>query len=260
MKQIKEFIQKNLKWILMGICIILAIIMFRQCDTISKYKQDNARLENNVLAMGDTLKNWKTKDGINMATMRALQLRADELSDSLKLERGKEPVTILKYVAGLHDTVYAQVRVIHDTMYIEEIWSDVGWLTAKDSSVWKNSFRFLEASIPYAVNCETGKVEETGNAEIDLEQSIWIDSDIYRDKKGHTWMELKSDYPSIRFSNGTAIEVVSQKQAYKNRKQFGLGLGLQVGYGVTFPGGSVKMSPYVGLGVSLNWNPRFLQF
>lgn len=259
MNKIINFIKKNFKWLLLAACIILALILFKQCDTIKQYQKEKARLENNLLAATDTLKNYHD-NGWTTASMRALQLKVGELSDSLKLERGKEPITILKYIAGLHDTVYAQVKIVHDTMYIEEIWSDVGWLTAKDSAFFEKSSRILNVSIPYAVNCETGKVENTGPAEIETEQNIWVDSHIYKDKKGYTWMELKSDYPSINFSNGTAIEIVSEKQAYKNRKQFGVGLGLQVGYGVAFPSGMVKMSPYVGVGVSLNWNPRFLQF
>jgi len=240
-------------------CLVLSILLFKQCDNASKYKKETFRLENNILAMNDTLKNYKDKNGLNAATMRALQLRMNELADSLKLEKGKEPITILQYVAGMHDTIWASVKVVHDTMYIEEIWSDSGILTISDTTVFGKSSRYLNVSIPYGVNCETGKLQTEGDAIIDLNQDVWIDSYIYKDKKGYTWMDLKSDYP-IYFHNGTAIAISNPKNEYKNRKQFGLGLGLQVGYGVSFPDKSVKMSPYIGLGISLNWNPRFLQF
>lgn len=260
MSKFTEFIKKiKIEWILFAAIIIMTAVIFGQCSRISKYKKEKSVIENNLLAANDTLKNYK-KNGWTIANMRALQLRANELADSLKLERGKEPATIIKYIAGLHDTVYAQVRVVHDTMYIEEIWSDKGWLTATDSIYWEKSSRLLGVSIPYAVNCETGKVESVGDAEINLDQNIWIDSYLYKDKKGFTYIELKSDYPSIYFSNGTAIQVYSPKDEYKNRKQFGLGLGVQVGYGMTFPNGAVKMSPYIGVGIGLQWNPRFLQF
>ena len=255
----KNFLKKNIKWILVALCMLLGIILFKQCDTISKYKKEKFRLENNMLAMNDTLKNYKDKDGLNTATMRALQLRLGELADSLKLEKGKEPITILQYIAGMHDTIWASVKVVHDTMYIEEIWSDSGVLTISDSMYFGKSSRILNVSVPYGVNCETGKLQTEGEAMIDLDQDVWIDSYIYKDKKGYTWMDLKSDYP-IYFHNGTAIAISNPKDEYKNRKQFGLGLGLQVGYGVAFPNHSVKLSPYIGLGVSLNWNPRFLQF
>jgi len=258
--KIWDFSKKNIKWILVVACLVLGILMFKQCDTISKYKKEKFRLENNMLAMNDTLKNYKDKDGLNTATMRALQLRLDELADSLKLEKGKEPITILQYVAGMHDTIWASVKIMHDTMYIEDIWSDSGILSISDSAVFGKSSRFLNVSVPYGVNCNTGKLQTEGDAMIDLNQDIWIDSYIYKDKKGYTWMDLKSDYPSIKFRNGTAIAISNPKNDYKNRKQFGLGLGLQVGYGVAFPDHSVKLSPYIGLGISLNWNPRFLQF
>lgn len=256
--KIFNFLKKNIKWILLTICILLGIIMVHQCDSISKYKKENFRLENNMLAINDTLKNYIDKDGLNTATMRALQLRMDELADSLRLEKGKEPITILQYVAGMHDTIWASVKVVHDTMYVEEIWSDSGTITISDSAYFGKSSRFLNVSMQYGVDCETGKLV-TEDASIYLDQNVWIDSYIYKDKKGYTWMDLKSDYP-IQFRNGTAIAISNPKEEYKNRKQFGVGLGLQVGYGVTFPDRSVKLSPYVGLGISLNWNPRFLQF
>lgn len=259
LKKSKNFFKKNIKWILLAICLVLSILLFKQCDNTAKYKKETFRLENNILAMNDTLKNYKDKNGLNTATMRALQLRMNELADSLKLEKGKEPITILQYVAGMHDTIWASVKVVHDTMYIEEIWSDSGILTISDTTVFGKSSRYLNVSIPYGVNCETGKLQTEGDAIIDLNQDVWIDSYTYKDKKGYTWMDLKSDYP-IYFHNGTAISISNPKDEYKNRKQFGLGLGLQVGYGISFPDESVKMSPYIGLGISLNWNPRFLQF
>lgn len=257
--RIKTFFKTNIKWILIVFCLLLGVLLFRQCDQVSKFKKETARLENNILAINDTLKNYKDKDGLNTATMRALQLRMDELSDSLKLEKGKEPITILQYVAGMHDTIWASVKIIHDTMYIKEIWSDSGILSVTDTAIFGKSSRYLNVSIPYGVNCETGKLQMEGEAMVDLNQDVWIDSYIYKDKKGYTWMDLKSDYP-IYFHNGTAIAISDPKSEYKNRKQFGIGLGLQTGYGISFPDHSIKLSPYIGLGISLNWNPRFLQF
>lgn len=244
--------------IMVAVTVILALLLFRQCSKTKEYKDENRRLENNLLAVNDTLKNYK--DGkYNLAEMRAMQLRIDELADSLKMERGKKPVTIIKYVAGISDTVTLPAVVIHDTTYIDKTWSDKGFITAKESSVFGNSSREVEMSVPYKVNCNTGLLESDGDAEVTISQDIWVESVLYTDKQGYTYIRLKTDYPSCTFNNGAGILVSDKSYDYKKRKQFGVGIGLQVGYGATLSK-PVRMSPYIGLGVSLNWNPRFLQF
>ncbi len=258
MEKVKEFLNKYGKYFLIIGILILLCISLKQCDSIKKYKSEKTRLENNLLAINDTLKNHK--DGkYNLAEMRAMQLRIDELADSLKLERGKEPITIIKYVAVVSDSVSMPVTVVHDTVFIEKDWSDAGWLTATDNSHFGNSSRNIHVSVPYKVNCETGLVEPNGNADIELDQNIWVESTLYRDKKGYTYIRLKTDYPSCTFNDGAGILVTDKSYEYKSRKQFGLGIGLQVGYGAVLSR-PVMMAPYVGIGLSLNWNPRFLQF
>jgi len=243
---------------MVAVTVILALLLFRQCSKTREYKDENRRLENNLLAVNDTLKNYK--DGkYNLAEMRAMQLRIDELADSLKMERGKKPVTIIKYVAGISDTVTLPAVIIHDTTYIDKTWSDKGMIAAKETSVFGNSSREVEMCVPYKVNCNTGLLESDGDAEVTISQDIWVESVLYTDKQGYTYIRLKTDYPSCTFNNGAGILVSDKSYDYKKRKQFSVGIGLQVGYGAALSK-PVRMSPYIGLGVSLNWNPRFLQF
>ena len=244
--------------IVIAVCILLSVLLLRQCNKSNNYKDEINRLENNLLAANDTLKNYK--DGkYNVAEMMAMQLKIDELADSLKLERGKTPVTIIKYVSVVNDSLSMPVTVIHDTMYIDNSWSDKGVIAAKESSVFGNSSRSMSISVPYLVNCENGLLESSGDAEVELSQNIWVESSLYKDKKGYTYIRLKTDYPSCTFNDGAAILVTDKSYEYKNRKQFGLGIGIQVGYGAALSR-PVRMTPYIGVGLSLNWNPRFLQF
>ncbi len=253
-------LEKYLRIALIGVIAILFVVVLKQCNAINEQKEENQRLENNILAANDTLKNYR-ENGWNIATMRALQLRADELADSLKLERGKTPVTIIKYVTSINDTFSVQTVVVHDTSYIEDYgWIDNGYIVSSEKSAFGNSYREIGITTPYYVDCETGKLYSDGESEVTLNQNIWVESSLYRDKKGYTYIQLKTDYPECSFNNGTAILVSDEKYEYKARKQFGLGLGLQVGYGAAFTKNGIKPSPYIGVGVSLNWVPRFLQF
>lgn len=254
------FIGRNLKWVLAVAVLVLVMCLVRSCNLNDWYKKENQRLENNALAYGDTLKNYKDRDGKNAATMRALQLRADELADSLRLEKGKTPVTIINYVTSIDDTVYLVSDVIHDTAYINGLLVDRGVVVSDRTDWFGKSRRHVNVRTPYRV-VEGSLLTVTDSTVVLLEQDIWLESALYKDKKGYTYIQLKTDYPSVLFNNGTGILVDNgKKYEYSARKSFGLGIGFQVGYGMCFPDGRVRMSPYVGIGVGLQWNPKFLQF
>lgn len=255
-----DFFSKNLKWILMAMIAVLVFTTARSCSKHKAEKEENIRLENNLLALNDTLKNYK--DGIyNLAEMRALQLRIGELADSLELERNKKPVTITKYVTSVNDTFRAPVTVIHDTLWFDDgiNVSDAGTICSHEHALFEKSSREIDIRTPYRVNCDDGLLYADGESEVILNQDIWLENILYKDKKGYTYMRLKTDYPGVTFNSGTAILVSDPKTDRKNQKQFGLGIGLQLGYGATYNNG-FKMSPYIGMGVGLQWNPRFLQF
>lgn len=258
--KIIDFFSKNLKWILMAIIAILIFTTARSCSKYKSEKEENLHLENNLLALNDTLKNYK--DGVyNLAEMRALQLRIDELADSLKLERNKKPVTIIKYITAVNDTFQVPVTIIHDTLWFDDDIniSDAGIIYSHEHTLFEKSSREIDIRTPYYVNCDDGLLYADGESEVILNQNIWLENVLYKDKKGYTYIRLKTDYPGVTFNSGTAILVSDPKTDRKNQKQFGLGIGLQLGYGATYNNG-FKMSPYIGIGIGLQWNPRFLQF
>lgn len=258
--KILDFLSKNLKWILVFICAILLFTTTRTCSRLSAEKEENSILNNNLLALNDTLKNYK-ENGMNLAEMRALQLKVSELEDSLRLEKNKTPITIVKYITTVKDTFLVQTIVMHDTTYIDNTLniSDVGVIKSTEHSLFGKSSRRIDIETPYYVNCEDGKLYADGESTVMLEQDIWLENVLYKDKKGYTYLRLKTDYPGVSFNSGTAIVVSDPKSERKSRKQFGIGIGIQAGYGMTHSNG-IKMSPYVGIGVGLQWNPRFLQF
>lgn len=253
-----SFAWKNMKWILLSATVVLAVLLFRQCDLTRRAKDENRRLENNLLATNDTLKNYK-KNGYNVAEMRALRLRVDELADSLKMERGKTPVTIINYTASITDTFHTPAVVIKDTVR-EYTHSDCGVLSAERSDTFGRSSRDVSVEIPYTVDAETGELD-AGECGVRICQDIWLETSLYKNKKGETFIRLKTDYPGAEFNNGLGISVENGKDYdYYVRKQFAVGIGVHAGYGVAFPDGRIQMSPYVGVGIGLQWNPRFAQF
>lgn len=254
-----DFVKKNFKWLLLAAVLVLSVLLFRQCDSVRSLKDEKARLENNLVAMNDTLKNYK-KDGYSVAEMRALRLKVEELTDSLKMEKGKTPITIINYNTNISDTVYTPSIVIRDTFIKSPLYLDYGYITAEKCENFGKSSRDITVTIPYFVDKENGTIG-SGESEITLNQDIWFETALYKNKKGETYIILKTDYPSATFNNGLGINVENGKSYdYSVRKQFALGIGLHVGYGVAFPNGRVCASPYVGVGLGLQWNPKFLQF
>lgn len=254
-----SFLGKNIKFILVVVVLMLTMFLVKQCNNHQREKSERERLENNIAALNDTLKNYK-KNGINYAEMRALRLRVNELSDSLKLEKGKTPITIINYNTSINDTVYLTSKPIHDTVFLNSIYIDRGVVVAEKNETFGKSNRYINVKTPYTINKNTG-VLLTDTSTVVIKQNIWVESTLYKDKKNNTYIRLKTDNPNVLFNNGLGILVENVKENnYLERKNFGVGIGFHAGYGVVFPNGNVKVSPYIGIGLGLQWNPRFLQF
>lgn len=258
-KNVFSFLIKNIKFILVVFVLILTMCLVRQCNNYQREKSEKERLENNIVALNDSLKNYK-KNGVNYAEMRALRLHINELSDSLKLERGKTPITIINYNTNISDTVYLASNIIHDTLFINSTYIDKGVVISEKNETFGKSSRYVNVKTPYTIEKSTGMLL-TDTSTVVINQNIWVESTLYKDKKNNTYIRLKTDYPSAIFNNGLGVLVENGKEYnYKERKNFGVGFGIHAGYGIVFPNGNVKLAPYIGIGVGLQWNPKFLQF
>lgn len=259
LNKIFDFVFVYLKWILLFICVLMVLVNCRTCSRLNDEKIENTILRNNILAMNDTLSNYKDKNGNNCAEMRAMCLRIDELADSLKLERGKTPITIIKYTANVSDSFNVNTIVIHDTAYINNIISDTGYIESHEFAAFGRSSRSMDIKTPYRVNREDGLLYADSESCVTIEQNIWLESVLYKDKNEYTYIRLKTDYPGVTFNSGQTILVMDAKSERKMRKQFGLGIGIHAGCGMVYDNG-FKQVPYIGIGIGLQWNPRFLQF
>ena len=250
----------NLSFVLIIAVVVLSILLARQCNRVSEYKNEKDRLENNLAAVQDSLHNYQ-KDGYNYAQMLALQLKLSELADSLKMTDGNTPVTITQFITQVRDTVWLDGKVVHDTVFAPMFASDKGVLTAERHDRFGNSSRDISVFSPYIVSASDGKVYASDSVEVIIGQNIWLESTLYKGKDKRTYMRVRSDYPSTSFNGGQGILVTNgDEYAFQARKRFGVGFGIQAGYGIGFHNSQPVLTPYIGLGASLNWNPRRLQF
>jgi hypothetical protein len=231
--------------------VILALLFLRQCEQTRKAEWETTRISNNWKASQDTIRNYVDKNGNSAAEIRALTLTLDEAKKEIQFEKGKPPVTVIKYETKIVEKL-VEIPVASIDTTIGNFNSAA--VIASEAS-WGKSSRKIKTTVPYSFT--EGKAT-FGEATIDLEQNIFLTASILRDKKTkEVFVNLSTDYPNTRFNSAQGIMIDQTSSGFRdlqiqNRKS--LGLGLQLGVGVTETG----IAPYVGIG--LNYTPKFLQW
>lgn len=231
--------------------VVLVFLFLRQCEQTRKAEWEATRISNNWKASQDTIRNYKDKNGNSAAEIRALTLTLDEVKKELDFEKGKPPVTVIKYETQIVE------RIVH--IPVTTVDTIIGNFSSaaiiESDSNWGKSSRKIKATVPYSF---TDGNTVFGEATIDLEQNIFLTASILRDKKTkEVFVNLSTDYPNTRFNSAQGIMIDQSSSGFRdfqlqNRKSFGF--GLQLGVGLT----GVGLTPYVGVG--LNYTPKLLQW
>lgn len=232
--------------------VVLLLLFLRQCEQTRKAEWETTRISNNWKASQDTIRNYTDKNGNASAEIRALTLTLNEAKESLYFEKGKPPITVIKYETKIIERLVEIPVTSIDTI--------IGNFNAAaiiaSEAAWGKSSRKVKTTVPYLFT--DGKAT-FGDATIDIEQNIFLTASILRDKKTkEVFVNLLTDYPGTKFNSAQGIMIDQQSSGFRdlqmqNRKS--LGLGLQLGIGVT---GTGNIGPYVGVG--LNYTPKFLQW
>jgi hypothetical protein len=237
-------IVKNARLILVAVIAILFFLLMQQCDAVRNAEDETQRIKNNQIALNDTIRNYKDKYGNSIGEIRGLTLTLEEVKKELEFEKGKPPVTVIKWKTIIVEKeVEVPVKLNDSTIIVQ---SDKEWV---------KSSRSLKVEVPYAVKENKLTV---GNADIELKQNIWLTASLFKDTKTkEVFVQLKTDYPNVQFNEAKGILVKDEDggSLFKSSSKVKtMGLGLHVGLGLTTGG----LSPYVGVG--LNYTPKFLQW
>jgi hypothetical protein len=253
LKNILSFLfnPKNGRLLTMIALVVLAVLLFRQCEQTKKAEWETTRISNNWKASQDTIRNYKDKNGNSAAEIRALTLTIEEAKKEIQFEKGRPPVTVIKYETKIVEKlVDVQVATVDTTIGN----FNSAAVIASEAS-WGKSSRKIKTTVPYSFT--DGKAT-FGDATIDLEQNIFLTAAILRDKKTkEVFVNLSTDYPGTRFNSAQGIMIDQSSSGFRDlqfQSRKSLGLGLQLGVGITGAG----VSPYVGVG--LNYTPKFLQW
>jgi phage anti-repressor protein len=253
LKNILSFLfnPKNGRLLTMIVLVVLALLLFRQCEQTRKAEWETTRISNNLKASQDTIRNYVDKNGNSAAEIRALTLTLDEAKEMVEFEKNRPPVTVIKYETKIVEKLVESPVASIDTVIGN---FNSAAVIASEAS-WGKSSRKIKTTVPYSFT--DGKAT-FGDATIDLEQNIFLTASILRDKKTkEVFVNLSTDYPGTKFNSAQGIMIDQTSSGFRDlqrQSRKSLGLGLQLGMGFTGNG----ISPYVGIG--LNYTPKFLQW
>ena len=246
---------KNTRMFLLGGIGILLFLLLRQCNETEEAKGEVTRFQNNLVAANDTILNYVNKKGEAVGEIKGLSLSLEELRDSLEYEKGRPPITIVKYKTIIEEKIIEVAVVTKDTIIKQGSNNFNSILSFNSDSNWTKSSRTINVDLPYSLTDSL----TFGSATIGLKQNIWLDATLSQDVKSkEIFIKLTSDYPGTTFNSTEGIMIDRKSKEFKslqmqNRKPFGFGLNM--GIGLT---GTGDITPYIGIGVS--WNPKLLQW
>ena len=246
---------KNTRMFLLGGMVVLLLLLLRQCNQTEIAKGEVTRFQNNLTAANDTILNYVNEKGESVGEIKGLSLLLEELSDSLEYEKGRPPITIIKYKTIIKENIVEVPVITKDTIIKQGSNSFNSILSFKSDSNWSKSTRSIKVDLPYSITDSL----IFGTASIGLRQDIWLDATLSQDMKTkEIFIKLTSDYPGTTFNSTQGIMIDRKSKEFRNlqmqsRKPFGF--GLNIGMGIT---GTGNLMPYIGLGVS--WNPKLLQW
>ena len=246
--------------VLIVIILILVLLSFHQCSVIYKQNDDIDRLNNNLIAQNDTIVNYKDKYGNNLAEIHAYQLTNRELNDSIKtlLKKNQQLESLISTSIGIHDTIYAETKIIHDT--INNNYLDKGKIIFNEEKQFAKSNRSIIGDINYQI--DSLNILTTDNINIELNQNIYVDAAIVSDKKTkETFVVLKTDYPGTVFNSGNGI-LVTDSKTFDKRKNCGIGIGIHAGIGAQYGliNKNIDFGPYIGVGIQFSYTPKVFQW
>lgn len=246
--------------ILTAIIIILGCLLVNQCNKNSSLNDEIDRQQNNILAITDTLKNYKDELGRSVAERHAYQLTQEELRDTLNMVKKKntDVVSYTNATLGVRDTIYQTTyidRTTRDTLYLD----NGNILVAKTDTFGKSS-RDIKIDIPYTVDSQL----HTGDATINLNQNIFVESWIEKNSKTkETMVYLRSDYPNVKFNSGMGIVATtspSYEKSFRKTKGIGINIGPQVGVSYDMKNKKIVPTIGIGIGIGFNFTPKALQW
>jgi len=251
--------------------IFLFILLMNQCNRSSKLEKDVKREYNNYISSLDTIKTISYENGKLIQEKGAYELKNSEITKEnkelikkLEIEKNKKPETVIQTVTIYKDSIVNIATTIESDIQGEK---SINFIY-NPKLPGKNLLR-IQGKTPFEISL-IKDIKDTnkhitkiipGKTTLEIQQNIEMTAAIYRDKKTKRLMaRVVTEFPNITFGELNAFTIIdnkeSKKEMYSARKIFGI--GINIGYGITGLGNTIRFGPYIGIG--LQYSPKFLQF
>lgn len=210
--------------------IVIILLLGALSFSVNKCSQHKDQYRNNIEALNDTIKYFKSKEGDLVATklafesdVKTLKLLNENLYNEIEDLKIKNKVKEVVYVNGIIDNPE------QDTTYI--IQHDTITRGFYHPFNFNNQYRILEGNVQYKDDSLGVKIEK---------DQIMFDYTVAMDKDNKIY--IKSTNPYVKYNEISGFTIPREK-----RKRWSLGPAVNFGYD------PIQNKPSMSVGISLNY-------
>lgn len=214
--------------------VVIVLLCFRSCSKSEEIKGLRELNESLTRLYTDTINSYKDANGNLVAEKNSLVI----MNERLKKELEMKPEEVVK--------IHTEIEYRDKIVFKELPSGDPSSTVSCDSMVINKRYKtsYIKHTL-YGDNVEDVVYAFKTDSKIDLDVSL--------EESGR--LKITTDVNDFNFN---VIDSRVYKEKYddtKMRKRWGVGIGVHTGYAV-FP----KPSPYIGIGVGLNFTPKKWQW
>lgn len=257
-KFLKNLKLKDMLWVA---AIVLAILLFRQCSTISELKERDRINEQNAIALSDTVKSERTNHERTLNSYKAVMVADQEQLkklnsdlfwkiDSLKRVKGIRGNLIAFQETGVQ--IHGDTGVVEATVVYVSPSGDVRLRFERDTAFDAYNSRGLAGHLDFHIDSM-----DISNASMTIDRddiSMSLATGI-TEEDGTYKIFVSSDFPGFTVTklDGAVLDPKMLRKIASDESSFIF--GPQLGFGYSF--GSSTPAPIIGIGISYNVNKPF---
>lgn len=237
--------------IMIVVIIILSLLLMRGCQNTKNLKNENQRIENNIEALNDTIREYKNKNGeksfekmITNMTKDELKIYNKSLYDKIVKEDGKVKTIIeTKIIYVDRGTTVTKIAQLDSNKYS----ADFNYKSLDSVITIKGRTRFY-ADIKKNVSGKS-TVKITPDTTFIDEAKTTIGLTIgTKETDGKISVFVTPNSKNVTITSLTGSEIYVPK---KNNKRFSINMSL--GYGTNINSGKINVSPSLIFGIGYNF-------
>lgn len=234
--------------------IVFLIIFFRSCNNS---KINNFKYEQNISALTDSIRSYKSKNGVLIYEKKSLISDKKELGKKLKYLKDN-PIVVVQYETIIeHDTTEIPVYVDNGGIVWGEdsIYKKIPANWSKDTIYNQNNYRKLAGDFIISIDTSSNVKIENFLVTKDV-MAMSFKTGITENKNNELEIFIQSDYPGFKptMIEGSIIDPTQSKVIKKFFPPKRLGIGVYGGYGMYIDPNKFSFGSGLTFGLGISYN------